>query len=61
MVESVLEMSITNSLLRQQQSGGVMVWADIIGDRFVDSVGAPEGVKVITRADCNLPTEVLNT
>ena len=46
-------------LRRQQQGGGVMVWAGIIGDRLVGPIRVPEGVKVTSAAYCNLLRESL--
>lgn len=46
-------------LKRQQQGGGIMIWAGIIGDRLVGPVRVPEGVKVTSAAYCNLLTQCL--
>lgn len=46
-------------LRRQQQGGGVMIWAGIIGDRLVGPVKVPEGVKVTSAAYCDLLRNVL--
>ncbi|XP_036357561.1 uncharacterized protein LOC118762690 [Octopus sinensis] len=47
-------------LRRQQQGGGVILWAGIIGDRLVGPFRVPEEVKVIAAAFCNLLKEVLD-
>ena len=46
-------------LRRQQQGGGVMIWAGIIGDTLVGPVKVPEGVKVTSAAYCDLLRNVL--
>lgn len=45
-------------LKRQQQGGGVMLWADIIGDKLVGPVVVREGGKVTSAAYCNLVQEI---
>ena len=47
------------SLRRQWQSGGVMLWAGTIRERLVGPIRVPEGVKMIATAECNLLNEVL--
>ena len=41
-------------LRRQQQGGGVMIWAGIMGDRLVGPVRVPDGVKVTSASYCNI-------
>lgn len=48
-------------LRRQQQGGGVMWWAGIIGDRHIGSVMVPEVFNAIAAVSCNLLNEVLDT
>ena len=50
-----------NRLRRQQQGGGVVIWAGIIRDRLVGPIRVPEGVKVKSIAYCNLLKESLVT
>ena len=46
-------------LRRQQQDGGVMIWAGIIEDRLVGPIKVREGVKVTSASYCNLLNESL--
>lgn len=46
-------------LRRQQQGGGVMIWAGIIGDRLVGPVRVPDGVKITSTSYCDMLKEVL--
>lgn len=46
-------------LRRQQQGGGVMIWAGIIGDKLVGPVRVPDGVKVTSASYCDILNDAL--